>query len=157
ERGHHITVLGPEGLRATAEANRLSFESHRTRKEWCGGEEFTWPPGPTTEQQLSCLRGLAEDVDDVLDQLPVDIAVVDYMQPEALSAVERRRVRTAAFVHTLYWRVARGPFSPMDAVSGGRDPVNAVRHELGLDQVDALSHLLDATERVLVTSPRELD
>ncbi|MFL6110112.1 MAG: glycosyltransferase [Catenulispora sp.] len=157
ERGHEVTVVAPEAIRGRVEAEGLGFEAHRTPAGWCGGEGFTWPPGPTPEQQLACLRGLASDVDAALDRRPVDIAIVDYMQPEALSAVERRRVPTAAFVHTLYWRVARGPFSPMEMVSGGRDPVNAVRAELGLAAVDALPEMLDTAARVLVTVPRQLD
>jgi UDP:flavonoid glycosyltransferase YjiC (YdhE family) len=156
-RGHDVTVLGPPELDGPVSAEVLRFHPHRTPADWTGGTGFTWPPGPTPDQQLDCLRGLAADVADALQQEPVDVVVVDYMQPEALSAVERAGLPIAAFVHTLYWRVARAAFSPMDVVSGGRDAVNKLRAELGLADVDPLSALLDRAEVALIATAESLD
>jgi UDP:flavonoid glycosyltransferase YjiC (YdhE family) len=156
-RGHDVTVLGPAALAPRVTAEGLGFTAHRDARDWLDGTRFEWPPGPTREQQRALLRGLAADVGAVLDRSPVDVAVIDYMQPAALSAAERAGLPHVAFVHTLYSRVARGPMSPMVAMCGGPEPVNELRTELGLPTAEPVDTMLDRANLTLVGTTIDLD
>jgi MGT family glycosyltransferase len=87
---------------------------------------------------------------------PVDVAVVDYMQPDALCAVERAGVPCAAFVHTLHRSMALTSASPM-AMAGSVEDIGALRSDLGLAPIARLTDLLDRAARVLVTTAPALD
>jgi UDP:flavonoid glycosyltransferase YjiC (YdhE family) len=155
-RGHDVRVLGPESLRERFASEGLELRAHRDGAAWTGGDPIDWPTPPTATQQMAYVRGLADDVATELAARPADVVVVDYMQPEALSAVQRAGLPLVAFVHTLYARVAVGPYSPMSMV-GSLVMVNALRAELGLPAAGALPELLDVADRVLVLSVEELD
>jgi UDP:flavonoid glycosyltransferase YjiC (YdhE family) len=156
ERGHEPRVLGEEVLRERFVRAGIEFVAHRSAEEWTGGDPIAWPTPPTPEQQRATFAGFAADVIAELARHPVDVAVVDYMQPEALSAVESAGVPVVAFVHTLHARVAVGPWTPME-ISGGLPAVNHLRADLGLPEVAGLTQLLDAAELVLVLTVAELD
>jgi UDP:flavonoid glycosyltransferase YjiC (YdhE family) len=135
ERGHDVRVLADGSLRSRFGDAGLGFRP----------------------QPRQGLRGLAEDVMDEIKREPVDVVVSDYMQPTALCAVELAGVPSVAFVHTLYFRVAKGPISPMTVVSGGLDAVNGVRHDLGLAPLADVPDLLDQCALTMVTTAEEFD
>ena len=135
-RGHRVRVFGPSALESRFTAEGLDFVAQPSGQEWG--------------------RGLADAVAAELEREPVDVALVDYMQPEAMSAVELSGTPMAALVHTLYARVAAGPTSPMN-MSGGLDRINALREELGLEPLAAITDLLGMAGRVIVAAPEALD
>ena len=154
DRGHEVRALGPAELYGRFEADGIPSRAHRSPQEWTGGPARA--ARTADERQAACLRGMAADVIAEVQRQPTDVAVVDYMQPDALCAVEHAGVPTAALVHTLYSTQAVGPSSPMTMISGV-GPVNALRAELGLAPVDAMPGLLDLAQLVIVTTVEELD
>jgi UDP:flavonoid glycosyltransferase YjiC (YdhE family) len=152
--GYDIRVLGPEGLRARFAAAGIAFNAHRSHEEWKGGAPVMFPSDD--EQRMAFLRGLAADVTAELERAPVDVAVVDYMQPDAMCAVERAGTPLVAFVHTLYWRVARTETSPIH-MSGSVDDINRLRADIDLPALEALPDLLRAAACVLVVTTKDLD
>jgi MGT family glycosyltransferase len=155
-RGHNVRVLASQDLRDRFEAERVDFIAHRTRDEWTDGNAHEWPTPPSDEQRMAYLRGLADDVLTELARGETDAVIVDYMQPEALCAVEHAGVPLVAYVHTLYASVAAGPRSPIH-MSGGLDPINQLRASLSLPALDALPDLLNAATRVLVVTTEAFD
>jgi len=133
-RGHDVHVLASPELRDRFESEGIDFVAHRSM----------------------ALRELADDVLAELTRRPTDIAVVDYMQPQALSACEAAGVPTVAYVHTLYTRVAVSDSSPM-AMAGTLDAINVLREDLGLAPVDALPAVLGRCSRVFVVTVEDLD
>lgn len=131
ERGHHVRALSFAGLFDRFEEAGIAFHA-------------------TTDDAL------ASDVVAAAREQRTDVVVVDFMQPDALSAAESLGVPVAAYVHTLYYQVAIGPWSPM-FVGGSLDDVNALRSSLGLEPVAALPELLDRAALVLVTTAEALD
>src|SRR2546430_1791931 len=155
DRGHEVRALGPAELHGRFEAHGIASRAHRSPEEWTGGGQDR-SPRTADERRAACLRGMAADVIAEVRRQPTDVAVVDYMQPDALCAVEHAGVPTAALVHTLYSTQAVGPSSPMTMISGV-GPINALRSELGLSPVDSLPDLLDLAQLVIVTTVEEFD
>jgi UDP:flavonoid glycosyltransferase YjiC (YdhE family) len=98
----------------------------------------------------------AADVTDALRTEPCAAAIVDYMLPAGLCAAEAAGVATVAFVHTRYTGVADGPFSPM-TMAADVDTLNALRQQLGLPPVDAVTDLLGRADLALLTTTAALD
>ncbi len=101
-------------------------------------------------------RTLADEVAAEVRRVPTGVAVVDYMQPAALSGAEAAGVPVVALVHTLHHRVAAGDRSPM-YMAADEAGVNAIRADLGLPPVTRLPELLDRAALVLVATLEELD
>ena len=154
DRGHEVRALGPGELQGRFQGDGIPFRAHRSPEQWTGGPARS--PQTADERRAACLRGMAADVIAEVRRQPTDVAVVDYMQPDALCAVEHAGVATAALVHTLYSTQAVGPSSPMTMISGV-GPINALRAELGLAPVDAVPGLLDLAHLVIVTTVAEFD
>ena len=139
-RGHRVSVLGPDVLAQRFEKEGVAYLSHRPRGEWSDGP----------------LRGLADDFLAVARRDRPDAVLIDFMQPEALSAAELLATPVAAYVHTLYQRVAVSASTPM-RMSGDVAALNGLRVELGLDKVDSHPEVLNRAARVLVATAKELD
>jgi MGT family glycosyltransferase len=154
EVGHEVRVLGPRELTDRFTSHGMAFVPHRTGAEWMGVEGVTWPRDD--EEKAAFHRGLAADVIAEAGSAPTDVLVVDYMQPDALCAAELSYRPVVAFVHTLYARMAVGPFSPM-LMLADVGSINRLRDELGLPSVERITDLLDRATRVLVTTVPELD
>jgi MGT family glycosyltransferase len=154
QRGHVVRGLGPAELGDRFADYGLDFTAVRSRDEWTGGHPIEG--NDPTERSLACLRGMAEDVRAEIERQPTDALVVDYMQPDALSAAEASGRPWAALVHTLYTRVALGDHSPM-AARAGLDLVNVLRKDLDLGPLDKHTDLLDGGDLLLVTTVAELD
>jgi MGT family glycosyltransferase len=101
-------------------------------------------------------RALAGEVAAEVHRVPTDVAVVDYMQPAALSGAEAAAVPVVAFVHTLYARQAVADHSPIHMAADAAG-INELRAGLGLPPVDRLPDLLDRAALVLVTTLEGLD
>jgi MGT family glycosyltransferase len=140
-RGHDVRVLGPPG--AVEERYRREGIAYRPTVS-----AARWSP----EAQ----RSLAGDVATEIHRVPTDVAVVDYMQPAALSGAEAAGVPVVAFVHTLYARQATAPHSPIH-MAADAPAINDLRAGLGLPPVERLPALLDRSALVLVTTLEELD
>ena len=128
-------VAGYSRMMGADEAGtHAAFKAHRSQTDWTGGQPLSWPPGPTPEQQLACLRGLAADVMAELARAPVDVALIDYMQPEALSAVTEACFRETTTIG-LRTQLVHGlvlPRRQTDIALGERNlRVKLVEHRLG--------------------------
>ena len=154
-RGHDVRALGPASLAERFGEAGIAYRAHRSRDEWSGGP-VVWPAGPTQSQRRAYLAGMAEDVLAELARAATDVAVVDYMQPDALCAAERAGVACVAFVHTLHRLVALSRQSPM-SMTAGLDDLHALRCSLGLAPLERPTELLDRAARVLVVTAHELD
>jgi MGT family glycosyltransferase len=135
-RGHDVRVLGPPELEGRFAAASLPFRPFRSDAAWSAG--------------------LADDVRAESEREPVDVAIVDYMQPMALCGAEAAGTRVVALVHTLYTGVALGAFSPMRMAARDGD-VAALRARLGLAPIAELTDLLARADLVLVGSTRAFD
>jgi MGT family glycosyltransferase len=140
-RGHPVRVLGPPG--AVEGRYRRAGIAYRATDS-----AARWSP----EAQ----RSLAGEVAAEVHRVPTDVAVVDYMQPAALSGAEAAGVPVVAFVHTLYARQAIADHSPIHMAADAAG-VNELRAGLGLPPVDRLPDLLDRAALVLVTTLEALD
>jgi MGT family glycosyltransferase len=153
--GHRVRVLGPSELGGRFEPGGMTFRPHRTGAEWAGSAEpVRWPTDD--EQRAAFLRGMAADVTNELAREPTDVAVVDFMQPDALSAAEASGLPVVAFVHTLFARMPRDGFSPMNLFTDAAG-LNSLRADLGLEPVERNADLLDRATRSIVTTVPELD
>jgi len=128
-RGHVVRVLGPADL----------------------GERFL-----AEGMRYIARNAAAADVIDEVRRGPTDAVVVDYMLPQALAGAESTGIPVAAFVHTLYQRVALAARSPMH-MSTDVTGINALRRELGLGAVERLTDLLSRAARVVIVTAPELD
>lgn len=155
QRGHAVRALGPESLTARFHADGIAFRPHRTGDEWANGSPIVWP-NATDEQRAAYLRGMADDVAAEAQREKTDAIVVDFMQPDALCGAERTGIPTAAFVHTLYTRVALTDFNPM-GMTADAARINVLRSSLGLPPIQRLTDLLDRSARVLINTVPELD
>jgi UDP:flavonoid glycosyltransferase YjiC (YdhE family) len=154
-RGHDVRALGPASLAERFGDEGIAYRAHRSRDEWSGGP-VVWPAGPTEAQRRAYHAGMAADVLAELGRAPTDVAVVDYMQPDALCAVERAGIACVAFVHTLHRRIALSERSPM-SMGASLDDLHALRRGLGLAPIERSTELLDRAARVLVVTARQLD
>jgi MGT family glycosyltransferase len=155
ERGHTVRALAAAELAPRFEAEGIAFRAHRTGAEWTGGHPIRWPDA-TEEQRMAYLRGLADDVLAETARECTDVAVVDYMQPDALCAAERSGAPCVAFVHTLYTGVALSERSPMSMTADvGR--INTLRDGLGLDRLSRITDLLSRASRTLIATVPEFD
>ncbi len=154
--GHELRTLGPSDLAPRFKSEGMAFRAHRTGDEWTNGNPIVWP-NATDEQRNAYLRGLAEDVIAEAQREPIDALVVDFMQPDALCADELTGLPYAAFVHTLYARVALArDFSPMNMMADAAR-TNVLRAGLGLPPVAQVIDLLDRASLVLVAGVPEFD
>jgi MGT family glycosyltransferase len=153
--GHHVRVLGPSELAGRFDPRGMTFRPNRTGAEWTGSSDpVQWPTND--EQRAAFLRGMAADVTAELAREAADVVVVDFMQPDAWSAAEASGVPTVGFVHTLFARMPRDAFSPMNIFTDVAG-LNALRAELGLEPLQQNADLLDRAARVIVTTVPELD
>ncbi|HYM16466.1 MAG TPA: glycosyltransferase [Dehalococcoidia bacterium] len=155
ERGHTVRALAEPSLGTRFRAEGIAFRPHRTGAEWTHGNPVVGPDA-TDEQRAAYLRGMADDVAAEARRRATDALVVDFMQPDALCGAERTRIPTAAFLHTLYTRVAMTDFNPMGMIADAAR-INVLRSSMGLSPVERLTDLLDHSARVLVTTVPELD
>lgn len=156
-QGHRVRVLGPRGMAARFSGAGIAFQAHRSADEWTDGHPIDWSgPPPTEAQRMAYLRGMAEDVLAECDREPADALVVDYMQSDALAAAEATSLPFAAFVHTLYARVAAADRSPMAAFAD-LDRINSLRETLGVAPLSRVTRALDRAARVLVATVPALD
>src|SRR5439155_15035798 len=132
-RGHRVRVLAPSELGPRFEADGIACRDLR----------------------FGDLRAVADDLIAEAGPDATDVIVVDYMQPDALSAAEHTGLPVVAFVHTLYESQAVGPLSPMIMVADAAR-LNPLRAHLGLPPVDRITEVLDRAARVLVTTVPEL-
>jgi MGT family glycosyltransferase len=137
ERGHDVRGIGTESLAPRFEAEGIPFVARGMLAEW----------DPSS---------LAADV--LAEARKVDLVVVDYMLPAALSAGEAAHIPVVALVHTLYTANldSAGGLDPM-GMAISVDSLNRVRAELGLAPVESFGALLDRGDLVLVTCPESLD
>lgn len=150
-RGHDVRVLGPEELRSRVEAERMTL---CPMIPFTVGNPMFWPG--------AARDGLAADLrtsfDTVLSEVErgADVVVVDFMQPDALSAAESTGVPFAAFVHTLH---GRGPVErslPME-MRTDLAGLNELRSDAGLPRVELTAHVLNTANVVTVATVPELD
>lgn len=138
DRGHAVRVLGSADLAPRFEAVKVAFAARAAEREW------------DTD-------AMADDVVAEVGRAATDALVVDYMMPGALVGAEVSGLPTAAFVHTLYAGMRHyGDLITMYMASS-LEGINATRSRVGLEPVAQLGALLESTDLVLITSPRELD
>ena len=137
--GHDVAAYGPPSLTGRFAADGLTFTARDVPDPWD-------------------MIAMAVDVAEHCARVEPDLVVVDYMLPGALCAAEASRGATAALVHTLYGALLDGGDHPSPmAMAASCDTVNQARAAIGLAPVDSMGTLLDRAERVVVTSPAELD
>lgn len=138
--GHAVDVLGPDMVEPSFAGTGATFIRQRAGAAWT-------PDGPTQ---------LASELLSTVEVRDHDAVVVDFMQPEALSALEKSERRYAAFVHTLPQPVLdrkstnMGAFLPLARL-------NELRHALGLDAVGDVHDLLDRAHALFGATARALD
>jgi UDP:flavonoid glycosyltransferase YjiC (YdhE family) len=137
--GHDVDAYGSPSLAGRFAADGLAFTARDVPDPW-----------DTTAMAVDVARHCA--------RLEPDLVVVDYMLPGAICAAEASRGATAVLVHTLYGALLDGGDHPSPmTMAASCDTVNEARAAIGLAPVDSMGTLLDRAERVVVTSPRELD
>ncbi|HEX2382362.1 MAG TPA: glycosyltransferase [Acidimicrobiales bacterium] len=138
DAGHGVRALGSPSLTTRFSGEGLAFTARDAATEWDA-------------------QRMAADVVAECERVATDAVVVDYMMPGALCGAERTGIPTAALVHTLYRAIGvdadGGPMAMASSVAS----VNKVREHLALQPIERLSDLLQRTDRILVTSPLELD
>jgi UDP:flavonoid glycosyltransferase YjiC (YdhE family) len=136
-RGHDVRAIGTESLHARFEAEGIAFTGRALLTEW----------DPAA---------LARDV--VAEARKVDVAVVDYMLPAALSAGEAAGVPVVALVHTLFAANldGSGGLHPM-GMAGPIESLGTAREHLGLRAVKSFGAVLERCSSVMVTCPERLD
>lgn len=140
QRGHSVTVLGTgSALAPRFAAVGIEYSALPAGSEW--GRDAP---------------AVAAAVRSAIDEGGVDVALVDYMQPDALCGAEMSTGRVVAFVHTLYRTQAAGARSPM-GMAFSVESVNTLRSKLGLDSIEQLPDLFDRTALVLVAGIDGLD
>jgi UDP:flavonoid glycosyltransferase YjiC (YdhE family) len=114
-RGHHVRVLGTEGLRSRFESAGAGFRVYRHApdndlrraetdliKDW----EARTPLGVFARVRDRVMFGPARqfcrDVVEELDREPADVVVVDTLIPAALSGAEAAGVRSVLLMHGTY-------------------------------------------------------
>ena len=137
ERGHDVRALGTGTLAERFAEVGIPYTPRALLTEW----------DPAV---------LAADV--VEEARKVDLAVVDYMLPAALSGAEAAHVPVVALVHTLYAANLDGSrgLLPM-GMAGSLDALGGVRAGLGVPSIHAFGDLLDRCASVMVTCPESLD
>ena len=138
DAGHQVLVIGPQALGERVSGEGLEFVPRLVPDEWD-------------------IESMAVSVRDLLERYDVDVGVVDYMLPGAISGAEATGRPTAALVHTLYAALWRdGAPHPM-AFAATTDQINRARAAVGLGPLAHVGELLDRVDRVLVTCPAEVD
>jgi UDP:flavonoid glycosyltransferase YjiC (YdhE family) len=133
EAGHDVRVLGPERLRSSFEELGLELVAQ------AGG--FTATP---------------EEVTAEVDRAAADAAIVDFMLPEAMAAVEAAGGRWAPLVHTLAQPVL-DDVAPTTCAFVSLDAVNARRRAFGLPAAGRPADLLGGATRILAAGPEAID
>ena len=154
--GHDVRLLG-----------------HRSIDERCGSDGWRFRPfAHTTDydstrpldlagemalmaDQLWFSANVARDVLDELDREPADVLLVDAMLIGGLCAGEAANVPTVALFHAAFSLFRAGPLVEM--LAPALPAVAAIRAELGLPPVDAISDVHDRCALNLVAAPREFE
>jgi MGT family glycosyltransferase len=106
-------------------------------------------------EQLWFSRNVANDVCDELEREPADLLLVDAMLIGALCAGEASGVPTVALFHAAFSLFRAGPMVEM--LAPALPAVAAIRAQLGLPAVDAMSGVHDRCALNLVAAPREFE
>ena len=132
ERGHEVTVLGPERYAA-----RLALDdvTHFACPSWT----------PTID-----------DVRDAVARARPDLLVVDFMMADVLAVAPTLGVRTAALVHTLWQPVADREWDNIAAFTP-LERINELRASSGLVPVDHAVEMLRDIDHVLIAEPEPID
>ena len=154
--GHDVRLLG-----------------HRSIDERCGNDGWRFRPFVHTTdydstrpldlagemalmaEQLWFSANVARDVLDELDREPADVLLVDAMLIGGLCAGEAAGVPTVALFHAAFSLFRAGPLVEM--LAPALPAVAAIRAELGLPPVDAISDVHDRCTLNLVAAPREFE
>lgn len=115
DRGHRLTILGHESLRAASTAADLAFEPFVEARAWRPVHDR---PGTRTLLgwlALASDRGIGRDLQRVAQAGSPDLVVVDCMIPAVLPVVRKLGVPVSMIMHTVqeYWRNQWSPISPM--------------------------------------------
>src|SRR5487761_1608684 len=115
ERGHHVRVLGTEGLRGRFESAGAEFLRYRyapendTRsaqtdlvKDWEARTPIGLFARVRDRGMFGPAREFCRDVTEELHRAPADVAVVDTLIPSALSAAEAAGVPSVLLMHGPY-------------------------------------------------------
>ena len=106
-------------------------------------------------EQLWFSPNVARDVRDELEREPADVLLIDAMLIGGLCAGEASGVPTVALFHAAFSLFRGGPLVEM--LSPALPAVGAIRAELGLPPVDAISDVHDRCTLNLVAAPREFE
>ena len=106
-------------------------------------------------EQLWFSANVARDVRDELEREPADVLLVDAMLIGGLCAGEASGVPTVALFHAAFSLFRAGPLVEM--LAPALPAVAAIRAELGLPPVDAISDVHDRCTLNLVAAPREFE
>ena len=156
QQGHDVRLLG-----------------HRSIDERCGSDGWRFRPYVHTadydstlpldleaemalmSEQLWFSASVAHDVRDELAREPADVLLVDSMLIGGLCAGEAAGVPTVALFHAAFSLFRAGPLVEM--LAPALPAVAAIRAELGLPAVEAISDVHDRCTLNLVAAPREFE
>jgi UDP:flavonoid glycosyltransferase YjiC (YdhE family) len=141
ERGHEVKVLGHAAQRASVESRGLAFRPFRCARAFSRVAPYA---EPIHFFQTFVDDGPGRDLDELLDDWPADIAVIDCLMLGALQGAQVRGLPTIVLIHS-FWsffgeRFMQTPITEMGAAVG-RAPLD----------------LWASATEVLVASDRELD
>jgi MGT family glycosyltransferase len=193
ERGHDVRILAPRVLQPRIEAAGCHFvpyqrapehESASAQRDLIKDWQPRTPLGASARvrDRLMAAPALAfaQDIQDVLEQEPADVIVLDYLILGGYLAAERLGVPLAALIHHIYpfpdpamppfgmgFRPAGGVAGrTRDAVfrrlfvrfyGGALPAINAARTALDLAPLGSVFDLFSQADRLLVLSSRALD
>lgn len=150
-RGHEVRVLGPEELARRFEAEHMTVHP---MTPFTVGNPIFWPDA-TREALAADLRASFDTVSAEIGR-GTDVVVVDFMQPDALSAAERSGVPFAAFVHTLHGSGPIGRSLPME-MRTDLESLNHLRAQADLPDITLTAHVLNHADVVMVATVPEFD
>ena len=170
--GNLVSTLGIT-RHLTRHGHDVRLLGHRSIDERCGNDGWRFRPFVHTvdydstqpldlagemalmSEQLWFSANVARDVRDELDREPADVLLVDAMLIGGLCAGEASGVPTVALFHAAFSLFRAGPLVEM--LAPALPTVAAIRAELDLPPVDAISDVHDRCTRNLVALPREFE
>ena len=170
--GNLVSTLGIT-RHLTRHGHDVRLLGHRSIHERCGSDGWRFRPFVHTtnydstlpldlagemavmSEQLWFSANVARDVRDELEREPADVLLVDAMLIGGLCAGEAAGVPTVALFHAAFSLFRAGPLVEM--LAPALPAVGAIRAELGLPPVDAISDVHDRCTLNLVAAPREFE
>jgi MGT family glycosyltransferase len=155
-RGHDVRLLGHRSIDARCGSDGWRFRPFVHTVDF----DSTIPLDLEAEmvvisEQLWFSGNVARDVRDELEREPADVLLVDAMLIGALCAGEAAGVPTVALFHAAFSLFRLGPLVEM--LAPALPAVGAIRAQLGLAPVDAISDVHDRCTLNLVAAPREFE